>query len=218
VFIRDLKRSVRRLSIVSALLFVACPVTAQPDRNVITDIRFIGLNRTEQSIVRYVLENRVGEAYSVSRWISEREKLMDLDLFASVSITAEARESGIGLTYTFVELPSFLVFPAMKRTDQDGLLMGPGIVFMNMFGLGIHQELMYRTTVAPDPFRAKEFLSWTKVRRSSGFPLESDLTVNAFNSYNPLKLYNERSLYSLLNFLSPSPGPVMESFPSPRSR
>jgi outer membrane protein assembly factor BamA len=208
VFFRHIQISVSRLSVISVLLFSACPLSARPDRDVIGNIRFIGLNRTKKSVVLHILENRVGEAYSEIRWISERDKLMDLDIFASVSIAADKTESGTELTYTFVELPSFILFPAMKRTDQDGLLMGPGIVFMNMLGLGIHQELMYRTTVAPDPFRAKEFLSWTKVRRSSGFPLESDLTLNLFNSYNTLKRYDERSLYSLLNLLSPSQGPL----------
>lgn len=189
-------------------LFVTALSAAEGNGHIIAEIRFTGLVHTEKSVIEFTLLNHVGAAYNKDAWAKERDLLMDLDLFASVSLSVEESPSGAVLTYRFTELPSFLFFPAMKRTDQDGLLMGPGVVFINLFGRGVHQELLYRTTVAPDPFKAKELLSWTKVRPSSGVPLESDLTLDAFSSYNDLKRYNERSAYGLLNILSPEYGVV----------
>jgi outer membrane protein assembly factor BamA len=175
---------------------------------IIGEIRFEGLVQTKESVVTRTILNRVGSAYSEDLWAEEKERLMDLDLFASVALTVDDSPSGAVLTYRFTELPRFLFFPAMRRTDQDGLLMGPGVVFMNLFGLGVREELMYRTTVAPEPFKAKEALSWTHVRPSSGVPVESDLTFDAFNSYNDLKRYDERSVYGLLNMMTPKFGIV----------
>ncbi|HNX60495.1 MAG TPA: POTRA domain-containing protein, partial [Spirochaetota bacterium] len=143
-------------------------INAQKRDSVITGIQLTGLKHTHESVITRLILNRVGNPYNENLWALEKNRLMDLDLFASVSLNVDETTDGIILTYEFVELPSFLPFPAMKRTDQDGLLMGPGVVFMNMFGLGIHEELMYRTTVAPHPFKAKEALSWTRLRTESG--------------------------------------------------
>jgi outer membrane protein assembly factor BamA len=84
----------------------------------------------------------------------------------------------------------------MKRTDQDGLLIGPGINFTNIFGEGIHQEFLNRYTAVPEPFRAKEFLSYTHIPEMYFFPFTTEITINYFESYNSLKLYNEKSVYS----------------------
>jgi outer membrane protein assembly factor BamA len=89
----------------------------------------------------------------------------------------------------------------MKRTDQDGLLIGPGLTFTNILGEGIHQELLNRFTAVPEPFRAKEFLSYTYIPEMNGLPFTTEVTINYFQSYNALKLYDEKSLYSQLCIL-----------------
>ena len=197
-----MKKIISEILITVFIISTAVSRVSADDHGIIAGIKITGLSRTRESVVKRVLLNRVENPYNEDLWALEKNRLMDLDLFASVSLDVDKTPDGIILTYEFVELPSFLPFPAMKRTDQDGLLMGPGVVFMNMFGLGIHEELMYRTTVAPHPLKAKEALSWTKLRTESGFPLESDLTVNGFDSYNSLKRYEERSSYEKINILT----------------
>ena len=141
---------------------------------------------------------------------------MDLDLFADVQLCKNESDEGTVLEYRFTELPMFIIFPAMKRTDQDGLLMGPGLTFMNLFGTGIHQEFLNRFTVAPVPMRAKEFLSYTYIPDVFGLGITAKVTANYFSSYNTLKLFNENSVYTEadLTFSLPEPFSMIVSFSS----
>lgn len=162
-------------------------------------IEHSGLNKTKKETVECRLENREGCEYSDDKWKDERDTLMDLDIFADVQITVEKCEEGTNLTYCYRELPSYIIYPAMKRTDQDGLMIGPGITFMNIGGLGIHQEILSRYTVIPEILKAKEVLSYTRIPSLNSFPLSAELTMSYFESYNSLKLYNENSFYSQLD-------------------
>lgn len=166
------------------------------DTDNIAEIRHKGLNNTDESTVKYFLKNHIGNLFSEEFWLSEKNALMDLDIFADVDIQMEHSPEGIILTYNYRELPSLIVYPAMKRTDQDGLLMGPGLEFLNLFGKGIRQKLMTRFTVAPEPLRAKEFLSYTRIPDVFGLSFETEVTVNYFRSFNELKKFDENSLYS----------------------
>ncbi len=159
-----------------------------------------GLDKTDKYTVDYYLLNRIGSPFSEELWMLEKNALMDLDIFADVELQRDDSGDDTTLIYSYKELPSYLLFPAMKRTDQDGLLMGPGITFTNIFGKGIHQELMGRVTVVPDILRAKELLSYTRIPDVYGVMFDTEITVNYFKSYNALKLYNENSLYSLADF------------------
>lgn len=166
----------------------------------VTRIELQGLNNTEKSLVTSKLKNRENKSFNYDHWLEERNMLMDLDIFADVQYYIEETEEGEVLIYRFRELPAFLVFPAMKRTDQDGFLMGPGITHMNLLGLGIHQEIMARFTMLPEFMRAKEFLYYLNIPDRVLIPLKTELEINLFDSYNALKLYHERSIFSRLGF------------------
>lgn len=187
----------RKILIIS-LLLSSSPLWADEK---ISSIEHTGLEQTRKETVESRLENRKGFNFSLDKWIEERNILMDMDIFADVQLDIEHTDEGTNLTYSYKELPSFLFFPAMKRTDQDGLMIGPGVTFLNIGGLGIQQEIMSRYTVAPEFLRAKEALSYTGIPEIMGIPLSAAITLNYFESYNALKLYDENSFYSQISFL-----------------
>lgn len=166
------------------------------DKRSIKEIEHKGLNKTSFSTVDYFLMNSIGSTFSAELWQDEKNALMDLDIFADIDLQMYESPEGTTLTYTYKELPKFLIFPAMKRTDQDGLMMGPGVSFINLFGKGIHQEFLCRVTVVPEVLRAKELLSYTRIPDVYGLMFDTEVTINYFKSYNTLKLYDENSLYS----------------------
>ncbi|HQO40948.1 MAG TPA: BamA/TamA family outer membrane protein [Spirochaetota bacterium] len=178
------------------LMLLATRIYAS-DLKPVTEIRYSGLYRTSTFVVESKISHRPGHSFSNDIWLCEKNGLMDLDLFADVQLDITETAAGTILDYRFTELPMFILFPAMKRTDQDGLLIGPGLTVMNLFGTGIHQELLARFTVAPVPMRAKEFLSYTHVPDVFGLNATGDLTVNYFRSWNTLKQYSENSAYTV---------------------
>jgi len=180
------------------ILFNLAGLTAYSSDKIIR-IEHSGLKKTKKETVECRLENKEGCEYSGEKWQEERDTLIDLDIFADVQLNVNKSEDGTTLTYYYKELPSFIVFPAMKRTDQDGLMIGPGITFMNIGGLGIHEEILSRYTVVPEFMRAKEILSYTSIPRLNKIPFTAELTMSYFESYNALKLYDENSFYSQLN-------------------
>lgn len=181
--------------IISLLAVINIRVLADDNRR-ITRIEHRGLVKTEPSTVNYYLLQREGNFYNPDLWPTEKNLLMDLDIFADVDLIVTYRSDGVELIYTYKELPAYIFYPAMKRTDQDGLLLGPGITLTNIFGMGIHQEIISRYTAVPVPMRAKEFLSYTRIPALPDFPFYTELTVNYFESYNTLKLFDERSVYA----------------------
>ncbi len=188
----------KRFSFISVTLLFIFTVELLPADKILK-IEHSGLINTQEETVRCKLQNKEGCEFSEQKWLEEKDALMDLDIFAGVDLTIEKCPDGTKLKYCYKELPYFIIFPAMKRTDQDGLLIGPGVTFTNIAGLGIREELLSRYTVIPDFMKAKEFTSYTKIPELKKLPLSLELTINYFESYNSLKIYNEQSLYNELN-------------------
>lgn len=178
-------------------LVLPCAYAYSDTQKPVTEVRYTGLYRTSHFVVESKIRHKAGQPFSPELWAEEKCELMDLDLFADVQLKVTETDTGTVLDYQFTELPSFILFPAMKRTDQDGLLMGPGLTFMNLFGTGIHQEFLSRFTVAPVPMRAKEFLGYTYVPDVFGLDGTGELSANYFKSYNTLKEYRENSVYTV---------------------
>ncbi|HPS57257.1 MAG TPA: BamA/TamA family outer membrane protein [Spirochaetota bacterium] len=204
------------LQMILPLILLLVPYTLSAETKTIKEIKYSGLEKTRSFVVDSKILHKPGEPFIEELWIKEKNYLMDLDIFADVELEQTATDEGIMLHYRFTELPSFIIFPAMKRTDQDGLLMGPGLTIMNLFGEGIQQEFLNRFTIAPEPMRAKEFLSYTYIPDVYGLNMFAEVTVNYFNSYNTLKLYNENSFYSVaaLTFKLPGQFSMIASFSS----
>jgi outer membrane protein assembly factor BamA len=49
--------------------------------------------------------------------------------------------------YKFIELPSYLIIPSIKQTDQFGWMLGPGFVAFNLFGEDLRAETFLRSSL-----------------------------------------------------------------------
>lgn len=73
---------------------------------VIASIKVQGNRRIEESAIKFVLESKVGEAYSPSRLSKDIHKIYDLGYFKDVKVDVSDGPSGVTLTYRVVERPT----------------------------------------------------------------------------------------------------------------
>ncbi len=168
-------------------------------RKRIEKIDFLGLGRTRNFVIKRELLNSENTVFSCDAWFQEKARLEDLDLFAKVSLEISEREDSVLLTYRFVELPGFLIFPAMKKTDQLGWMFGPGFAVFNLFGTDTRIDSYVRTTLLPHAFAATEYQFLASSPWIGSLPVRYNLLMIQNDSYNPLKEYNENSLNSRLD-------------------
>jgi outer membrane protein assembly factor BamA len=153
----------------------------------IDSIGFEGLRTTRKEVVQRELGNRIGGAFSCAAWETERVRLEDLDIFADVRLRSEAKDSGVFLTYVFRELPPYIPYLAVAKTDQDGLSAGPALASLNFLGQGIRAEFITRfggTT---------EFQTSFSAPRLWDLPVKYDLAVLRVDSYNNFEAFHEDS-------------------------
>ncbi|HKP95662.1 MAG TPA: BamA/TamA family outer membrane protein [Fibrobacteria bacterium] len=178
--------------ILACLLPAAIPSRAadscrEADSLRILSREFQGLGTTREDVVRRELRNRIGEPFTCAKWEAERAKLEDLDIFAEVSLQTGIREGGVALTYAFRELPPYLPFVAVSKTEQDGLSLGPALASLNFLGQGIRAEFITRfggTT---------EFQSSLSSTRLWELPVKYDFAVLRVDSYNRFEAFHEDS-------------------------
>jgi len=148
---------------------------------------FQGLRTTSKEVVTRELQNQIGAYFSCSKWEKERERLQDLDIFADVELRPVVRDSQITLTYIFHELPPYIPFIAVAKTEQDGLSLGPSLASLNFLGQGIRAEFISRfggTT---------EFQASLSSTRLADLPLEYDFAILRTDSYNHFGDFHEDS-------------------------
>jgi outer membrane protein assembly factor BamA len=153
----------------------------------IRSLVFNGLRTTREDVVRRELRNRVGESFSCAKWESEKARLEDLDIFGHVDLETSVKDSGVILAYVFRELPPYIPFVAVSKTEQDGLSLGPALASLNFLGQGIRAEFISRfggTT---------EFQGSLSSNRLWDLPLEYDLAVLRVDSYNRFESFHEDS-------------------------
>lgn len=194
--------------IVSTVLLAASLGLAQADSSGACDrggsypiaaVEFEGLKTTRQEVVRRELRNKVGLPFSCASWTAELARLEDLDIFADVRLRIARKEaskgapaggggdSGVVLTYVFRELPPYLPFVAVSKTEQDGLSVGPALASLNFLGRGVRAEFITRfggTT---------EFQASLSSSRLWALPLKYDLAVLRVDSYNNFEAFHEDS-------------------------
>ena len=96
------------------------------------DIKFEGLKKTKEFVVTRELIHKSGKAFYCDSWIKEQKNLEGLDVFSSINLSFIKNEGRLNLTYSFEELPSYIPFVGGKKTDQDGLIVGPAFISMNL--------------------------------------------------------------------------------------
>ncbi len=161
----------------------------------IATMDFSGLGTTRTDVVTRELRNRVGQVFSCTAWEEERERLQDLDIFADITLKTEMQNGGLVLHYIFRELPPYIPFIAISKTEQDGFSMGPALASLNFLGLGIRAEFISRfggTT---------EFQGSLSSLRLGNLPLQYDLALLRVDSYNHFEAFHEDSWRAKLDLV-----------------
>ena len=169
-----------------------CPVT---DSLLVISQDFQGLKTTAQAVVNRELKNKIGDPFTCRKWEAERERLQDLDIFADIELQAVVKDSQVVLHYSFHELPPYIPFVAVSKTDQDGLSLGPALASLNFLGQGIRAEFITRfggTT---------ELQASLSSRRLANLPLEYDFAVLHVDSYNTFGGFHEDSWRTKLDLV-----------------
>ena len=162
------------------------------ENKIIGTISFVGLEHTQPYVAHRNLHHREGVPFSCAQWLEEKSILQGLELFSNVDLAIEEKDSQLELTYTFLELRQYVLFPAMKSTDLNGFMLGPGGSALNLLGHDIRLDGYARTTLAPI-FNANEYMLWATSPWLGPFPLGWELILTGVNSLNPGKLFHERS-------------------------
>jgi outer membrane protein assembly factor BamA len=185
----------------------ALDVTALPDTcprehdgKIISQIRFHGMTLTRPFVVERALKNKVGQAFSCDKYRAEKAHIQSLDIFATMRIAVEPGAGGLRVTYRVLELPRYLFYPAVKRSDLYGWLAGPGASWLNFLGRDIRLEAFLRTAVHPDAFVATEML----IEASSPWigrdiPIEYYFALVRIQSFNATKQFKESSWSGVLD-------------------
>ncbi|MBT6433855.1 MAG: BamA/TamA family outer membrane protein [Deltaproteobacteria bacterium] len=171
------------------------PCESIPTSQTITLTEYQGLDLTQTWVVEQYLQHRPGTTFECSLWKKEKTAFENLDIFTTIDLTHKVEPGGIVLVYQFVELPSFVAFPAIKATDQQGWSGGGGISALSIMGTDIRLDFYIRTTLAPDPFSATEFMLYSESPTIGRLPIKWEVTAVHTNSINPLLNYKEDSFY-----------------------
>jgi len=165
----------------------------------ISSLVFDGLKTTKPFVVERELLHKLGQKFACDNWLTEKKKLESLDIFASVDLQIKDSQDAVKLVYIFDELPPFLPFVGGKKTDQDGLILGPAIASFNLAGRDIRVEGYGRTTV-PDFGDAIEYQLVASSYWMGLLPVEYWLQFVYTDSYNPFGNFPEKSQFYLAEF------------------
>lgn len=167
-----------------------CPIPSSPPIHSITTE---GLHRTLPRVVTRHIRQRTGHPFDCAVWEREKIDWENLEIFAFIDVTATATAEGLNIVYTFQELPRFFAFPAAKATDLQGWSLGPGASMLNILGRDIRLDFYIRTTVAPTPFLATEYMLYAQSHWIGALPIEWILQLTHVDSFNPILEFDERS-------------------------
>ena len=176
---------------------VECP--HEFEGRIVRQIALRGYETTEEVVIRRELRHRLGEPFRCRAWLQEYKRLHNLDIFASIALRVAAVEHGVELHYTLKELPLLLPYPSIKRTDQDGWLVGLGGTTLNLFGRAFRIDFSGRFGGHPF-FRTREMLLYTASQWLGGLPIGHEAWFQIIDTYNALKLFADKSMFLTVEF------------------
>ncbi len=177
----------------------ACPIS---DSTVIHGIRFEGLRHTRPHIVQRELLNQNEQPFSCSAWKIEQGRLEGLDIFSSVELAYIFENDESILVYQFKELPSYIPYISVLKTDQDGFSAGPALASLNFLGRDIRVEMVGRFGGTVE-YMASASSPWL-----GDWPVEFDAALIGVDSYNQLEGFAEKSFRFKTNLIHRIPGPI----------
>jgi len=110
---------------------------AQTDSLVITDIVFIGNNKTKDKVLRRELKLKIGDRFDLQQVEEDRKRIKNLRLFTRVDVQPVQTDSGIVLLYYVAERWYIFPFPILFYSERDikKLSYGLGLLHENVAGL-----------------------------------------------------------------------------------
>ncbi len=193
------------------LLAVSAPLHGEPactkfEGAAVTAIRFEGLSHTRTQVVARELLHRSGTRFSCLAWESEKKRLQGLDIFADISVHGEAVNDTVKLVYRFKEVPAYIPFVTVKKTDQDGFSAGPALASLNFLGQAVRLQGSARFG------GTNEILLLVSSRWLHHLPIKYDLAFIRVDSDNAFDNYRETSNRGVLEMnyrVKPWFGPVL---------
>lgn len=134
---------IKVLPAVLFLIFPASAAFAQADDShvygqIVTDIRFIGLEHTKLYIVERELATKVGEPFTKESEKKDFEYLDRLQIFSSVAIYTALEDGGLVVFIEVEETFAYLPVVSLAISDENGLSIGGGFKSVNLFGQAIY--------------------------------------------------------------------------------
>lgn len=156
------------------------------------ELKVVGLSMTKEKVVTRELALRSGVPYSDSLYEADARRLERLDIFASIELTCEQAGSVQNLTLHLSEIFPVIPSSAGKRTDQDGLLLGVALAFLNAGGEDIRAEAQYRASVSP-AFENSEFAIYLSSPWLLDLPIEWNIDLVRTDSHDDLRGFHSKS-------------------------
>ena len=101
---------------------------------VVTRIEITGRRVTREYVIRRELKTAVGQPLNPALLARDLQRLDNLDIFSSLSVTVREAAGGVVVTLRVRELPFAVPYVSYDVTDEDGWSFGPALKSVNMLG------------------------------------------------------------------------------------
>jgi hypothetical protein len=169
-------------------------------------IEVTGLQHTKKQVVEREFLHKAGDLLDCAQLKSEKASLQDIGIFSDVQFVLVDSMDYLILQWNLVELPAYVPLIAVRKSDQDGLLAGPALTALNLWGQGVRLDLFYRTTMHPQWFRQREVFLAIHSRRLGHLPLEYNGVWIHTEGWMDILGYKEVSDWMALDLLWRTPG------------
>ncbi len=167
----------------------------------ILTITLDSLHHTHAHVVTRELIHQVGNKFLCADWQREKTRLEDLDIFAEITLHPIRLDSGIDLHYEFHELPSYIPFGTVNKTDQNGWSIGPALAALNFWGEAIRLDFMARFGGTTE-YQMSLSSPWI-----GSYPIRYDLAFLVVDDTNSFEHFHERSRRIKLDLIQEIHGP-----------
>ncbi|MGL1936685.1 MAG: BamA/TamA family outer membrane protein [Fibrobacterales bacterium] len=168
-----------------------CPTAAEGMP--IDSIAFSGIKTTLPKVIERELTHATGTPFQCEAFTKEKQRLMNLDVFSSISVSVDTVASKKTLTYTFKELPAYIVVPTIGKTDQDGWRAGAILASLNFLGNDIRLEAFARYGFRPSFASVQEYMFVVSSPYFFDLPIEYQIAYIKTERYNSIIDFNENS-------------------------